>query len=371
MKWLTLFRLVLLALAVVSAVTIWQQYQLEALALIRIDPIPVARTMVSEGRYAEAGGYLGFFMDYDYVNHNPEALGLYEEISSKRSSWEYQFSKFGEGLLTGSSDETIGKAAGFASDFFVIGDIRDLMFQGVNLAKGEEVDKTLVALASLGVIASAAQVASAGGTAATAGAMAPAVAGTTVAKSGLIALKAAKKLGKLPSWLNKIIIQSKTLDGLSEVLTNVNTLAKTPGGLNLLSQASNASELGRMAKFADIFGAQSAAIYRVGGRTVIEIAQRADKIGKDTIRLATTFGQDGLKLLDKIGALKFTKVISRATKMAYKGDVFQLLARFLLWLPPWVKYLLIVIGLLVWVPWRMLSAFYRWCCRRVSNFYST
>lgn len=359
-------KLTLLVLSAVSAGVLLQQTQLAALALTRVDPVPDTRAMIAEERYAEAYSYLSFFMDYDYVNQNPAARFLYQDISNKRGSWQYQLNKLGEGLLSGTSDETIGQTASFVSDFFVIGDIRDLTIQSINLAQGEKVDKTLVALASLGVIATVAQIASGAGTVATGGAAAPAVAGTTVAKSALIALKTAKKLNKLPSWLNKTIIQSaktakqsKSLGALTDVLGNVNTLAKTRGGFKLMGQAKNAAELRRMAKFADTFGAQSATMYRVGGKVAVEVAQRADKLGKATIKLATTFGQGGLKLLDNVGALKFTKVISRGTKIAHKGDIFHLLAKLLLQLPAWILYLFIVLLAVIWVPWRMLSTFSR------------
>ncbi|XGA81786.1 hypothetical protein OR573_04035 [Halomonas sp. CH40] len=81
----------------------------------------------------------------------------------------------------------------------VIGDVRDLANQGVNLTQGEEVDEMMVALASLGVLATGAQVVSGLGAAASGGAAAPAVAGTTVAKSSLITLKTARRLGQLPA----------------------------------------------------------------------------------------------------------------------------------------------------------------------------
>ncbi|MEA3643624.1 MAG: hypothetical protein VBE63_27390 [Lamprobacter sp.] len=126
------FKLALLVVAAVSAGVLWQQTQLAALALTRIDPLPETRAMLAEEHYAEAWDYLNFFMDYDYVNQNPEARSLHQEISSKRGSWQYQLNKLGEGLLSGTSDETIGQTASFVSDIFVIGDIRDLAVQGVN-----------------------------------------------------------------------------------------------------------------------------------------------------------------------------------------------------------------------------------------------
>ena len=41
------------------------------MALVRIDPVPETRTLVAEERYADAADYLGFFMDYDYVQQDP------------------------------------------------------------------------------------------------------------------------------------------------------------------------------------------------------------------------------------------------------------------------------------------------------------
>lgn len=352
-------KVALLVLAAVSVGVLWQQTQLSVLALTRIDPMPKIREMMADERYAEATDYLDFFMDYEYVNQNSEAQSLYAEISDKRESWCYQLNKLREGLLSGTSDETIGQVAGVVTDFLVIGDIRDLVKQGVNLAQGEEVDEVIVALATLGVVATTAQVASGAGTVSTVGAAAPAVAGTTVAKSGLIALKTAKKLGSLPPWLGKTIIkaaktakQSKSLGTLTDLLGDINTLARTRGGFKLMSQAKDVADLRHIARFADTFGSQAATIYRIGGKVAVDVAQRAGKLGKETIKLAATFGQGGLRLLNKVGALKFTKIMSRSMKMAYKGDLLKLLAKLLLKLSTWVLYLFVILGAVIWIPWR-------------------
>lgn len=359
-------KLVLLLLAMISAAVIWQQNQLLVLALSRIDPIPDTRTMIAEEHYAEAADYLGFFLNYEYVSANPEAVTLFEEIDETRSSWRYQLGKLSEGLFAGTSDETIGQIASVGTDFFVIGDLRDLATQGVNLAKGEEMDEVLVALAAIGVGASAAQALSGVGTVASGGAAAPAVAGTTAAKSSLIALKTAHKLGKLPPWLGKAVIQagksakqSKRLGAFTGLLGDVGTLAKTPGGFRLLGQAQDAAALKRYARFADTFGTHTATLYRIGGDAVVTTAQHANRYGKQTIELAATFGQGGLRALDRLGAIKFTKFASRGSKMMYKGDLIQLIAKFLLMLPRWILYALIILGALVWLPIRSIVRLFR------------
>lgn len=355
-------KLGILLLAAVAAAVLLQQSQLAVLALSRMDPLPDVRAMVAEERYAEAADYLGFFMDYEYVNQNSEAQALHQEIAKRRGKFDYQAGKLAEGLIAGTSDETIGQVAGVMSDFLVIGDLRDLAVQGGNLAQGEETDKVMVALASLGVIATGAQIASGVGTVATGGAAAPTVAATTAAKSGLVVLKTARKLGKLPPWLGKTIIkagktarETKSLGAVTDLLGDVNMLAKTRGGFTLLSRTRDAVSLKRMATFAEIFSFNSATLYRIGGDLVVNTAQHAGTLGKDTIQLAATFGRGGLRVLDKVGAIKFVKYSARASKMAIKGDIFHLIARLLLRVPNWVLYALVALGAAVWLPFSVLQ----------------
>ncbi len=355
-------KLILLVLAVIAAGVLWQQAQLSVLALSRIDPVPETRAMVDEERYADAADYLDFFMAYDYVNQDPAAQALHAEIESVRDSLSYQAGKLSEGLLKGTSDETLGQAASVITDLFVIGDIRDLANQGTSFAQGEDVDEVVTALASIGLVASAAQLASGIATAGTVGVAAPTVAASTTAKGGIIILKAARKLGKLPPWLGKAIIkgaktvkQTKKLDAVTDLFGDVYRLAKTRGGLNLLSKTTDAASLRRMAKLVDTFGDQSATLYRIGGNSFVRTAQRAGNLGVDSIKVAATYGKSGLQVLDKVGALKFAKLTARGSKMAYKGDVIKLLARLFRNVPNWVLYLLVTLGAFVWVPWRWLG----------------
>ncbi|MFB1485762.1 MULTISPECIES: hypothetical protein [unclassified Thiocapsa] len=355
-------KLTLLILAAIAAGVLWQQAQLSVLALSRIDPVPETRAMVAEERYADAADYLDFFMAYDYVNQDPTAQALHAEIESVRGSLSYQADKLSEGLLQGTSDETIGQAASVVTDLFVIGDIRDLANQATNFVQGEDVDEVITALASIGLVATAAQLASGVATVGTAGAAAPTVAASTTAKGGIMILKTARKLGKLPPWLGKAIIkgaktvkQTKKLDAVTDLFDDVYRVAKTRGGLNLLSKTTDAASLRRMATLAVTFGDQSATLYRIGGSSFVRTAQRAGDLGVDSIKTAATFGKGGLQVLDKVGALKFAKFTARGSKIAYKGDVVQLLARLFLKVPVWMLYLLVALGAFVWMPWRWLG----------------
>jgi HAMP domain-containing protein len=122
-----------------------------------------------------------------------------------------------------------------------------------------------------------------------------------------------------------------------------------------------------MAKLADTFGDQSATLYRIGGNSFVRTAQRAGDLGVDSIKIAATYGKGGLKVLDKVGALRFAKFTARGSKMAYKGDVIHLLARLFLKVPDWVLYLLIVLGACVWVPWRWFGRLRRLATRKDTS----
>ena len=356
-----LLKLTLLLLAAVAAGALWQKYALGLDALVQTDPLPHTRELVNTDHYAEAAQYLGFFMHYDYVSANPQAQTLSRQIDEVRNSWGYQLKKVGEGLLTGTSDETLGLVAGVASDLFVIGDIRDLVGEGLHLAKGEEVDEVLVALASIGVVASAAQAASSAGTVASAGAAAPAVVATTSTKTELATVKAAHKLGMLPKWLGNALLdsaraarESRSIASLAGLAGDVSTLAHTPGGLRLLKQTSNADNLSHMARFARTFGDNSVVLYRLVGNSAQELTRLAALHGQQAVELAATFGQNGLRMLDQLGALRFTLIVSRTSKMAWKGNLMDLLAHLAMQVPQWLLLLLSLLGVLVWIPSRLL-----------------
>lgn len=356
-----LSKLALLLIAAIAAGVLWQRAQLMTLALSRIDPVPEARELVEQERYAEAADYLGFFMDYPYVQTDPAAQALHEEIEAVRGSFAYQAGKLGEGLFLGTSDETIGQVTGVTTDLFVFGDVRDLTLQAAFWAQGEETDEVIIALATIGVAATAAQVVSAAATVGTGGAAAPSVAATTAVKGGTIVLKGARKLGKLPPWLGRKLVDSaKTvrqtgkLDSVTELYRNVLTVAKTRGGLTLLSKTRDSASLRRMARFAETFGEQSATLYRIGGDAVVKSAPRAGELGRDTIKLAATYGQSGVRVLDRLGAVKFVKYSARASKIGYKGDLIRLIARLLSLIPSWILYGVVTLAAVVWMPWRGL-----------------
>lgn len=354
-----IFRLLVTALALLSALVLWQQGQLQVLALQRIDPLPQTHALLAEKRYAEAAEYLGFFMEHDYVQHDPQAQALWQQIDTERRAWHYQAGKVWQGMIEGSSDETAGQVASVLSDLMVIGDLRDLAVQASRYLRDEETDPVIVALSALGVAATGAQLLSGAGTVASAGAASPALAGSTAAKQGIVTLKALRRADSLPPWLGATLVRasrnaasSRNLDEVGEIFQSVQTLGKTPGGLRLLRHSTDAASLHRMARFADHFAPHGATLYRIGGDTALQAGTQLHRLDKSSIQLAATYGQRGLRVLDDMGTLRFVKYSARASKIVWKGDLQQLLSRLLLQLPRWALLALIALGILVWWPTR-------------------
>lgn len=353
-------RLLLMVLGVLAALVWWQQQQLAVLALSRIDPLPEVGQLMQQQRYAEAAQYLDFFLQYDYVQNNPDALALQQQIAEQRSGWLYQAGKLADGVLFGQSDEEIGQVAGIASDFFVIGDVRDLTIQGWRWMHDEKTDPVLIALSGLGVAATAVQVGSAVVSGSTAGASAPVtapVAGlATSAKGSIATLKLMRRTGHLPNWLGDALVDGarqmrrqgnlQGLGGLQILLDDVWTLSRVPGGARLLAGTADAADLARVARLARKHGEHTATLHRVGGSALLEGASTFERMPAATVQMAATYGQRGLRTLERTGAARFVKYTARASKVVYKGDWWRLLARWLGQLPVWALAALVLAGVL-------------------------
>lgn len=343
---LTVFGLA--ALGIIS-----QQSRWAFLALQRTDPMPHIQLLLQENRYAEAEQYLRYFMDFDYVRSDTEAVQLMQQITTMRENWWYRTKKIGEGIWTGSSDELIGQSAGLVTDFLAIGDLRDLGWEAVKYAKGEENDPVLIALASTGLLADAATVAASSATLSTAGAAAPAAAASATVNMGASALKVLRKVGKMPPWLAKQIIdtaKAKNIDKLKELVGQIGKLAKHRGGMKLVAESKNADELPKLINFAEKFGDDAVVMYEIAGKTAVNMAQKSEQTAS-VMKIASSYGQDGLKLLDNIGVSKFSKYSRLYKTLIHKKSFLSLFSKILSKIPSKFLYLIVLLSIAIWLPW--------------------
>ncbi len=346
---LRLFTPVFILLSVIGSLLILQERRVfDYSTLVHIDPIPHTEKLVVEKRYAEAEEYLSFFMEEPYVKENPKAKLLLKLIQEKRDSSEYKTEKFIEGVIKGESDEDIGRISAIASDFLVIGDIRDLSIQGANYASGKEVDNLIVALSSLGLIASATTLYSAGATA--------------PVKTSISVLKYGKKVNKIPHWLQEKIIEytkiakeTKSLDKVNTLLQPISKMYKKIGlnqTQNILKVSKNSKELQALANFSLRFGKKSPVLLLATNNRALFYATSMPNVSTKSFIHASTYGEDGLKGLKKLGEAKFMKRVgfyANLSKTTYKGNLNSLFNYLLKNIPNSLLYTIVILGLFYFI----------------------
>jgi len=341
-KIFTPFLILLLVIGSLFALKEKQAFELSP--LMQIDPTPHVKKLIHQKKYVEADEYLNYFMEYDYVKNNPESSQLMQQIKTKRNSFEYKKEKFIQGIVQGHSDENIGQASAIASDFLVIGDIRDLIIEGVHYTNDEKVDKLIFSLSTLGILATAS-------TFYTAGASAP-------IKGSISLLKYGKRLNKIPTWLQKKLIhqielaqKTKSLKEIQKLLLPIQELYKKVGlnqTLTLLSRSRNLKELNHLNKFTSRFGRKSQVLLQVTNNTALKEIKKMPNVPTKTFLYASTYGEKGLKTLNRLGATKFMKKVRRGanlTKTIYKGNLAPLFTKLLKNIPNTLLYAISFFGL--------------------------
>ena len=204
--------------------------------------------------------------------------------------------RFATGLVTGTADDVASLSGTVAGDLFVFGDIRDVVREGKNLATGEETDRLVLGLATVGLAVTAATYVSVGG------------AGPV--RAGLSMVKDARKVGRLgeglTQWAGRSVrevvdtpvLQQAVAKGsvlrpgetmtaikaafraekagalvrLAKDVGRVGEKAGTRGALDTLRIAQGPKDVARAARLAEAKGSQTRAILKVLGRGALLLA---------------------------------------------------------------------------------------------------
>jgi hypothetical protein len=310
-------------------------------ALNRVDPLPEAKRILEEKGYCEALDYLDAFRDYDYVRDNSEVSAFYNDIKTSRDSLWFRGQDVLEGIWRGKGACPESLISATAADFFVVGDVRDLLWQGVKKYRGEETDEFTAALAGLGVVL-------AGVTWGSAGAAAP-------VKGTVSLLKTGKRLDKISAPMQKSLIgalrkssATRSLEPVRPLVASLHDLATTPGMKSrdvfaVLSRSRQVEDLQHAADFAKAFGPKSGKLLHLGGDAPISLFR---KFGKSeplarAMDEALQFGPKGMSMLEKLGPtrfmtyLKLTKYGVRGARSIHQDRLNLVLARAITSLPVW------------------------------------
>jgi hypothetical protein len=198
--------------------------------------------------------------------------------------------RFVTGLVTGEADDVASLSGTVAGDLFVFGDIRDVIREGKRLAMGENADRLVLGLASVGLVVTAATYVSVGG--------------ATPVRAGLSMVKDARKVGRLGAGLTewagrsargvvdapmlqkavadaslarpgqtitamKAAFKAEKAGGLVRLAKDVGRVgekAGTKGALDVLRIADGPKDVARAARLAESKGSQTRAIVKILGR---------------------------------------------------------------------------------------------------------
>jgi len=352
------YKLSLLCLILLSATVLYQKHTYAYHTLVHVDPLPQTKVMMAEEKYADAEEYLGYFMQFDYVQQMPEAKILLDEIEEKRASIRYKSSKIAEGISTGTSDELSGQISAIGSDFFLIGDLRDLAIEGEHYYHDEEVDTVLVSLSTIGLVASVTTFFTFGG--------------STVAKSGVSTLKMGHKSNLIPPWLSQTLVKeakairkTKKLSSIKPVFKNLNDLRKEVGikdSLKLLSRTSNMKELEGVNRLSKRYGKESITLLDLSKKKLLTHTGSFNQYNKNTVKAASTYGIHGFTQLLKGGEkhfIKTTKQMKSYAKVGYKGEIWKVFLWLMKYLNDTILIAILSIALFLLVPIRKLSILIR------------
>lgn len=198
--------------------------------------------------------------------------------------------RFATGFITGEVTDGASLSGTVAGDLFVYGDIRDVVREGKRLATGEEADRLVLGLASVGLAVTAATYLSAGGAA--------------PVRAGLTMVKDARKVGRLGAGLTEWagrsargvvdapVLRQAVADAsllrpvqtvsavkaafkaekagalvrLAKDVGRVSEKAGTKGALDVLRIADGPQDVARAARLADVKGGRTRAVIKLLGR---------------------------------------------------------------------------------------------------------
>jgi hypothetical protein len=281
-------RLAALSVFLIFSALLYDRWQMRDTldTLPALDPMPHTEALVAEGHFAEAEAYLGYFIEHNSSAITPQARERFQAIHARRQSWEYRAKSLVEGAVTGESDEVEGMIGAGVADLFVVGDIRDAVIQGRHWLNGEEVDQVIVALSSLGIVATAATIGTAGG----AGGV----------KGSVSLLKQMRKAKLIPAWLIKALARlprAADVQRVSNALLEPITALYRHSGLiatrQFLRTSKSLDELKRMRFFAKTFKRESAVLLRIDPSAI----RLAEHFPSRTITRASLHGKPAFKQL--------------------------------------------------------------------------
>jgi hypothetical protein len=208
---------------------------------------------------------------------------------AEENSTSHFAKRFATGLVTGTADDVASLSGTVAGDLFVFGDIRDVVREGKHLAMGEDTDRIVLGLATVGLAVTAATYVSVGG-------VAP-------VRAGLSLVKDARKVGRLgeglTQWAGRSAREVVDTPMLQQAVASGSVLrpGQTVSAIKAAFRAEKAGALVRLAKDVGRVGEKAGAR---GALDSLRIAEGPKDVSR-AARLAETKGGQTRAILKLLG----------------------------------------------------------------------
>lgn len=270
------------------------------------------------------------------------------DVAELQMSWIRAAKDLGWGALTGRSDTLEGLIGAVSADFFVIGDLRDLIIQGTAAASRDDTDGVIAALSLFGLTTTLAPQID----------WAPSI------------LKAARKAGSLTDsfagqlrrWI--VDLDSTKVVRVCEDLGSISKAAPPGTILRTLRGVENAEDLAAVARFVDTQGQKATRVLHAAGVDAVATVKLIDGAGTPGVKaaeVAARKGQHGISFLRSPAARSLLKPhpIIGLLKGVWKGTLPDMLDRAVERLAPSGWWALPVLSLWIllecWLIWTRLT----------------
>jgi hypothetical protein len=271
-----------------------------------------------QDRLDEALALSRFVCDQPTYPQQSQACDMAQQLDAQMHSLWYRMRSIGHGALTGAATNGWALAGATTADFFVVGDVRDLLIQGWRLSQGQEVDKLLLSLSAVGVLT----------------ATMPEIDwipsfGKIAARLGALSDKFADELLRL----SRRAVESRALTPLRELFGALRRTVSHLGPartLGILPVVDDAEELATISHLASRQPWHTYGLLKTGGRSALAaLATTGPEATADLLQAARK-GSAGLQLFRRFGRRLFAShLLVGAGKALHRGRLPQAMS---LWL---------------------------------------
>jgi hypothetical protein len=291
-----------------------------------------------QGKFTEALALSQFVCGQPTYPQQPQACRLAEQLQARMRSFWSRARSFGHGALTGTASDGWALAGAATADFFVVGDMRDLVVQSWQLWRGQEADEVLMALSAMGLLT------------------------VTVPSLDWVPAfsKVAARLGVLSKrftahllGLSRSAMTTGATAPLYRLFRHIRRLVLRLGPartLGILPLVEDAEDVASVARLAAKRPQQTYGLLKVGGRQALHmLADTGPETTADLLQAARK-GAPGLQLLQRFGRRLFTShLLVGAGKALHRGRLPQAMSLWLATQTPRIRVLVTVVLGAAWL----------------------